>query len=218
MSRLFDLKNCQKAYRAAANSEVRKIPVLHSKLEVKNIASYYCAKHFLCSRVCSSVRHLTQQLRYGKWVLTFRPSTNQSSYCHSMLAGLKCELVITICLDPKGPYLMIQQILPAQVEGYLGLKEKWLILRGFNASLSPQKTKGYHQWKHNVHTFHLIPRSTLCDHCFGYRAAKKLSQYLHSLRSETMRKLQGTRKLKFQVSVAWYQYNAEQALWHCRPI
>ena len=45
-------------------------------------------------------------------------------------------------------------------------------------SLNPQKTKGY-QLKDNVHTFHLIPRGTLCDHWSGHRDALKTGPILY---------------------------------------
>ena len=43
--------------------------------------------------------------------------------------------------------------------------------------LNPQKTKGY-QWKDNVHIFHLMPSSTLCDHWFGHRIALNIGPFL----------------------------------------
>ena len=45
-------------------------------------------------------------------------------------------------------------------------------------SLNPQKTKGY-QLKDNVHTFHLIPSGTLCDHWSGHRDALKTGPILY---------------------------------------
>ena len=44
--------------------------------------------------------------------------------------------------------------------------------------LNPQKTKGY-QWKGNVHTFHLIPSGTLCDHWSGHRDVLKYGPFLY---------------------------------------
>ena len=44
--------------------------------------------------------------------------------------------------------------------------------------LNPQKTKGY-QWKGNVHTFHLIPKCTMCDHWSGHRDALKTGPILY---------------------------------------
>ena len=44
--------------------------------------------------------------------------------------------------------------------------------------LNPQKTKGY-QWKDNVHAFDLIPRSSQCDHWFGYMEAHKTGLLLY---------------------------------------
>ena len=43
--------------------------------------------------------------------------------------------------------------------------------------LNPQKTKGY-QWKGNVHTSHLIPSGTLCDHWSGHSDALKTGPIL----------------------------------------
>ena len=37
--------------------------------------------------------------------------------------------------------------------------------------------KGY-QWKDNVHIFHLMPSSILCDHWFGHRVALKIGPIL----------------------------------------
>ena len=44
--------------------------------------------------------------------------------------------------------------------------------------LNPQKIKGY-QLKDNVHTFHLIPSGTLCDHWSGHRDALKTGPILY---------------------------------------
>ena len=44
--------------------------------------------------------------------------------------------------------------------------------------LDPQKAKGY-QLKDNVHTFHLIPSGTLCDHWSGHRDALKTGPILY---------------------------------------
>ena len=44
--------------------------------------------------------------------------------------------------------------------------------------LNPYKTKGY-QWKGNVHTFHLIPKGTMCDHWSGHRDALKTGPILY---------------------------------------
>ena len=44
--------------------------------------------------------------------------------------------------------------------------------------LNLQKTRGY-QWRGNVHTFHLIPSGTLCDHWSDHRDALKTGPILY---------------------------------------
>ena len=57
-------------------------------------------------------------------------------------------------------------------------KNAWLRVAVVSKSLNPQKTKGY-QLKDNVHTFHLIPSGTLCDHWSGHRDALKTGPILY---------------------------------------